>query len=254
MSRKPFQFEATKLTKNISVTLLTALSLAMLCGSSADAQDVEPYGGLSLELTPLAWSFGVGGDIKLQNRGIPIDFNGGDLVSFANPGFQAQLELRERNWTIILSGLYVGLKQDSADVSLEMDQLVLEAFAGLRVFGHLDVLAGGRYFYFKPELTDGGALIDDRTQDWVDLVIGARYEKSLSRNWFVRARGDLGAGGSVFEWGLGASIYYRLLDSLFIGLAYRHLDVEYKTGSGDDEFIYNVYHTGPGLAVMLHLE
>jgi hypothetical protein len=254
MSAKSSRFGVAKRTKNISVTMFTALSLSMLTSASADAQNVEPYGGLSFELTPSAWSFGVGGDIKLQNLRIPIDFNGGDLVSFAQPGFQAQLELRERSWTILLSGLYVGLKQDSADISLEMDQLVLSGLAGIRVFGHLDVLAGGRYFSFKPELTDSGALINDQKQDWLDLVIGARYERSLSRKWFVRAKGDLGAGGSVFEWTLGASIYYRLLDTLLIGLAYRHLDVEYKTGSGDDEFIYDIYHTGPGLALMLHLE
>ncbi len=231
------------------------LLLIPLITRLAAAQQVEKDPGVILELTPYVWTFGVSGKVSVQGETFPIDYSGGDIAKFVNTGLSAQLELRDRNFTLVFSGLYVGVTQDSATLRLDTDQYVVDGFFGYRVVGRLDLMVGGRYFNVKATLTDDGSSIGDRTQDWVDFSAGARYEWRISRKWFLRFRGDVGGStsGASSDWSLGASGHYRPLDRLAIALSYRILSVDYETDSGEDKFEYDLTYTGPGLGVMFSL-
>lgn len=230
------------------------LWLVVLVAQPAMAQQVVEDQGIAFELTPYVWSFGVGGDVVINGQPFPLDFSLGDAFKFDNIGVSAQLELRERAFTLIASGSYVGVKADSASVRFDSDQYVLQGFLGYRIAGGLDVLIGGRYFNVSAKLTQGTE-VDAREQDWIDFVAGLRYEWALSDKWFLRFKGDVGGStsGDSSSWSLGASGYYRFLNNLAVALQYQLVSVKYETGQGPTKFLYDLNFAGPGLGLMLYV-
>ena len=228
--------------------------LALFVAQPAMAQRVVEDQGLVFELTPYVWSFGVGGDVIIDGNVFPLSFSLGDAFKFDNIGVSAQLELRERAFTLMASGAYIGVQADSGSVRFNSDQYMLEGFLGYRIVGRLDVLAGGRYFNVSAKLTEG-AEVDDREQDWIDFVAGLRYEWVLSDKWFLRFKGDIGGAtsGNSSNWSLGANGYYRFLNNLAVALSYQLASVRYETGQGPTKFLYDLNFAGPGLGLMFYV-
>jgi hypothetical protein len=68
---------------------------------------------------------------------------------------------------------------------------------------------------------------------------------SFTDSFSIFARADIGAGGSSFTWNAlaGAEFRFNSWGSLFAG--YRGLDLDYSSGSGADEFSYDMLMHGP---------
>jgi hypothetical protein len=62
-------------------------------------------------------------------------------------------------------------------------------------FDHLDFIAGVRYIFINTQfvLTPGPTLESDH--NFVDPLIGARYQNKLAQNWHYSLRGDVGGFG-----------------------------------------------------------
>jgi len=235
-------------------TRLIPLLLAVLAVQPATAQRVIEDRGLEFELTPYVWSFGVGGDAAIGTRTVPLDFSLGDAFKFDNVGVSALLELRERAFTLMVSGAYVGVKADSGSVRFDSDQYMLDGFLGYRLVGRLDILAGGRFFDVSTKMTEDTD-VDTRDQNWIDFVAGLRYEWLLSDKWVLRAKGDVGfsTSGNSSNWSLGAHSYYKFSSKLAAALSYQVAKVRYEEGSGPSLFLYDLTFAGPGLGLMFYV-
>jgi opacity protein-like surface antigen len=235
-----------------SVAIACSVLLFLIAAPPSAAQQVEESRGVTLEIIPYLWTFGTSGEIRSGFRTVPIDYSIGDVASFVDRGFSAQVEVREQRFAILLNAMFVEFSEDFDTLRTDVEHFVGEVYLGYRVIDDLDLLVGGRYYNLKAVLTQTGAVVSDQKHDWLDLVVGARYRWDISSKGLLRAQGDIGGSGSGsdFAWGLNLALHYKLLEQLTIGLGYRVLGVDYRTGQGFDLFEYNVSYAGPGLGAM----
>lgn len=112
----------------------------------------------------------------------------------------------------------------------------------------LDGLAGIRYTYLDTEvnLRNIGAQLDG-DQDWIDPIVGLRYNYGFADKWFLQLYGDIGGFGvsSDFTWQGLALIDFQPWKYVSIIAGYRAIGTDYETGSGPDNFLYDVIIHGP---------
>ncbi len=166
----------------------------------------------------------------------------------------------------------------SADVSFQM--AILEAGGAYEVarFGvggpgasvALDVLAGGRFWYQKADLSfdlattvDIGDLELGRNRaiarsgsvNWADPFVGARLRYAISPGHEIFVRGDVGGFdvGSRFAWqaiagyGFDFAVWNGITFSGVLG--YRGLYVDYAHGAGRQRYEFDMLQHGPVLGV-----
>ena len=139
-----------------------------------------------------------------------------------------------------------------------------------RGFTALDVLAGGRYNSVEittdillnvgatltPDIvplsiTDTGQVRAriEADEHWVDPFVGLRLRMDSGTGYQFYVRGDVGGfgAGSDFAWQAIAGIIgqCRCNENLSWTLGYRALDTDYSTGSGVNEFAYDMLVHGP---------
>ncbi len=68
----------------------------------------------------------------------------------------------------------------------------------------------------------------------------------------MNLRGDIGGFGvgSDFAWQAIATLRWQFSPRTGVGLAYRHLDMDYEDGKGANRFLYDVATSGPALGVV----
>ncbi len=96
----------------------------------------------------------------------------------------------------------------------------------------------------------------DRKDDkvWFDPFLGARLQVPNTRKWRLAIRGDVGGFGvgSDFAWQVYPTVGYRFSRLFELAVAYRWIDMDYTTGSGADEFRYNITTFGPEVGLLFH--
>jgi hypothetical protein len=168
----------------------------------------------------------------------------------------------------------------SADVAFQM--AILEAGAAYEVArfglgGHgasvaLDVLAGGRFWYQKAdvsfdlatavdigdlELGRNRAIARSGSVDWADPFVGARLRYAVSPGHEIFARGDVGGFdvGSKFSWQAiaGYGFDFAAWNGItFSGvLGYKALYVDYAQGEGRRRYEFDMLQHGPVLGVSM---
>jgi hypothetical protein len=145
-----------------------------------------------------------------------------------------------------------------------------------RGFTALDLVAGGRYNSVKittdvllsitatltPDIipisiTRSGQIMGrvEVDEQWVDPFIGLRLRKDTGTGYQFFARGDIGGFGvnSDFVWQAiaGISGQCRCNENLSWVLAYRLLDTDYETGSGENKFAFDMLMHGPAIGATL---
>jgi hypothetical protein len=133
-----------------------------------------------------------------------------------------------------------------------------------------DVLAGGRFWYQKADvsfnlagtvdiddlvLTRDRAIARSGSIDWIDPFIGGRVRLAVAPGQEIFIRGDIGGfgAGSQFSWqaiaGYGFDFATRdgVIYSAVIG--YRALSVDYAQGFGRTRYEFDMVEHGPVLGV-----
>jgi hypothetical protein len=120
--------------------------------------------------------------------------------------------------------------------------------------GWLDYTAGVRWWDNDIEAQVDIALLPgspgvDIKQDWVDFVVGMRWQKPINDNWAFVARGDIGGFGFASNFTsqalLGAK--YNINDKFVIDINYKAVWVDYETGAKNSRnyFAYDTVTHGP---------
>jgi len=110
---------------------------------------------------------------------------------------------------------------------------IVEGYGGYELTGardsHVDVFAGARYYTMEASLglregtLPGATATSD--QNWIDGVIGTRFDTRFADNWEAFASADVGTGGSRLSWQLFAGLGYRFGWGSIVG-GWRHLHVD----------------------------
>jgi len=152
------------------------------------------------------------------------------------PAIPRDLTLTYEQWTVEGGGFYQAGKWR---VGEDKDQWVV-----------VDVLAGARYWSIKVDLDTSTIINPDRSNSWVDPIIGARLNADLSRKVMLNLRADIGGFGvgSDFSWNGLAAIGYRFTENITGLLGYRALYVNYKSGTSRARYEETLHGPIMGLA------
>jgi hypothetical protein len=125
--------------------------------------------------------------------------------------------------------------------------------------GDLDYAVGFRWWNNDFDVTLDPAVLPGSptvkvSEDWVDLVVGARWTIPLSEKWSLMVRGDIGGLGlqADFTAFLFADVKYTMTEHWLLDIGYTATWVDYKTGTPGQQgyFAYNTVTYGPLLGII----
>ncbi len=224
-------------------------------------------------LKPYFWIPSFKGEAVIAGRAADIDVNFNDMLHLLDEikcMVPINLETRWKNWGVLADVFYVKMEDRKSvgpitvKARLELEILELAGFYRLGVWPvgtsagrlSLDVLGGARYNRIQGDVGLLGRRISvsaGGTQDWWDPFIGPRITYQPCEKFSVSVRGDVGGFGiegcSKLTWQIVAGARYDITKNMFVEAGYRVLDTDYRTGSGDHRFEWDIQMRGPFLAL-----
>jgi hypothetical protein len=190
-----------------------------------------------------------------------VDVSFGDILDNLEMGAMAAYRGERGPWAVVADVIWMNLEQEKGGLGptggrrseVELDQFITELDLSYALNERLDAYAGLRYWDVDTDLTVvfggplGQTLSGSLSEDWVDPLVGLRYEWPLSEKWVLVARGDIGGFGvgSDFSWHATAFAAWKLSERASLLFGFRFLDVDYDDGSGSDRFLMDVGEGGP---------
>lgn len=230
---------------------------ALLAGGGASAADD------GWEHTVVLYGIGasIDGDAGIGNVTADVDVSFGDILDNLEFGAMAAYRGERGRWAVVADLIFMALEQKKSGLGplggtrakVEADQLIVELDVSYAVTERLDAYGGLRYWELDNEIdvVGGGplgtTLSADKTEDWVDPVVGLRYLMPINESWQFITRGDIGGFGvgSDFTWHVSAFANWRVSEHGSVLLGFRYLDVDYDDGSGTGRFKWDVIEGGP---------
>ncbi|WP_340119811.1 hypothetical protein [Pelagibius sp. 7325] len=202
--------------------------------------------------------------------GADVDVDSRDIFEHLDLGAMIHAEVRHRSGfgAIVdysfmdLSGEADGAVVPGAKLKAEVFQGVFEAFASYRFDitpeHKVDAYGGIRWWHIDVELkrrnAPGFNVTEDKGDDWVDPVFGARWVAEWWPGWRSSLAGDIGGFGvsSDFSASAQALIIYDAWENVSVAAGYRALWVDYDNGKGGtpDYFSYDTVTHGPQIGVI----
>jgi hypothetical protein len=248
------------MTNKILLSALAAGTLA-LAASPANADD------WSFQIEPYLLGVTIDGDAGIGRvTGADVDVNTSDVLDSLDLGGMLRFEARhESGWGMALDYAFMDLSDDITGprggvLDADVFQGVFEALLVKGIQSgdeQLDFFAGVRWWSnevdveFDPVLLPG-TVSRSVEEDWVDLIIGARWKKRISEKWSFSLKGDIGGIGSDLTAAGTAGFGYQIGESMELDLQYKALFVDYKTGTRGEPgyFKYDTTTHGPIIGLM----
>jgi hypothetical protein len=240
-----------------------ALSL-MLAATAIQAQQASeapaPAGGWHYELDLLGWGSGLSGDVGPAIHEYQIHASFSDLTEYLDFAAMGHFEARKEKWGFTLDAFYVNLGHSVDNrfgypVELDLESLILGAAGTYRVYqgdkSSFDLTFGARYNEVKTGLEPRWTPAYHKNIAWTDPVIGFQGGVRLSKAWTFGYRGDIGGfgAGSDFTWLGILQLEAQLSEHVGLGFGFLGYGVDYKKGSGYQEFVYDTTMYGPFLGI-----
>jgi hypothetical protein len=231
--------------KNVLGALTLTLGLA--CAGPVAAQT----NGWTCDVTLYGLAVGMSGDAMV--RGIPADVDVGFDDIWDNLEFAAMGRVRVGHgpWALTTDVIYMNLGASQNNVSVDFEQWVVEPTLSYRLCQNFEVLAGARYNQLDIEINDPFGINPSGTQSWWDPIVGANVSLPLSEKFCFNMRGDIGGFdvGSDLTWQAFPSVGWQISKAWSLNAGYRWVYIDYSSGSGANEFQYDVLSQGPQLGV-----
>ncbi len=209
------------------------------------------------------WGVSLSGDMTLGGNAantVPVDVNFSDIFDNLSAAFIFHFEATNKNkWGLLADLNYLKISGDNTtpigikqDVDLELTLFELGGYYRVTQQQHrFDFLFGGRYLGIKPEVKLSGGPGPGRTLDpsksWVDPFFGVRWRWQFADTASLIMRGDIGGFGIGSDFAGQGAILIDWQPFQYVGflIGYRALYMNYKDGSGSDEFKYDATMYGP---------
>ncbi len=255
--------------------LFAALATVLALPGWAQSQSADEW---QFSAAPYIWLINVEGDITVKGNKAEVDTNLFEIIDQSDSifAFEGRFEASKGNLggfldlTYVAIGMDVGVGPVDADIDATVTLLefggfyrVAESSLDARSAGTntrnvaFYLLAGGRYTSLNVDmdLSVGPAAGSfGESKDWVDPFVGGRAIVDLTDRVVLVVRGDIGGFGvgSDFTWHTLGMLGYRfeLFGAEATALAgYRALYQDYDSGSGANEFRWDLTIHGPIFAL-----
>jgi hypothetical protein len=229
----------------------------------------EGTSGPWLVVAPYAWIFGMQGTVGAGPRVQTVDLSVGDAAQAAVDDLKGAAQIHVESGYgpvgVIADLTYMRLVPLDGLVRVQSEATLFELLGMYRVIDTgrcaggvtFDVLAGARYYRFSNSIEGNvfGLLSAERTNKWIDLVVGARAGVKVTDDLEVFARGDVGGFGighsSQQACNVLVGFEYWCCDCASLVGGYRWLKIDRESGVGRDRFLLDATLAGPFLAFAL---
>jgi len=234
-----------------AVGLISLLAIPALVPDRAQAAS----DGWRCDWTIYGLAAGMSGDVTL--RGVEADIDVPFDVILENLEFGAMTSLRvgKGRWAGTVDVIYMGLGTTKRSVTVEMDQWCVEPTVSYRVHPAVELLGGVRYNSLEGKISGPAGNDPGQTEDWIDPIVGAHLALPIGGpSLLAHFRGDVGGFGigSELTWQAFPYLTWRFAGWGSAQGGYRWVDNDYESGSGSDEFVYDVMTQGPQLGLAFH--
>ena len=250
-------------------------------GAASSAKEWEAF------MAVYFWLSGLNGNIGVGNTTADVDASFSDIWKNFDVGVQLHLELWYKRWLLFLDPSYVILSNTNnqtinsipVKTNSTVKQFIFDIAGGYRVAeiplssspknhnGNIwpeldvDLYGGGRIYSIDSKVnltldTPAGPVKESFSKDesWFDFIVGTRFIFNLTEDLLFTTKTDIGGFGLGFSsdisWNFVANIGYELpWMGITPYIGYRVLYVDYKDGSGDNRFVYDVWQTGPQIGL-----
>ena len=244
--------------------------------SVSGGEEPRENNGWEFRVAPYMWFISLEGDVTVKGQESDLDLNFSDIWDELNIAGMLTFDARKGNWGIFSDMIGANLgkskKVGGAKIDPTIKLALLTAGGSYRfgtwrlsdVAGHdgpaltVDGMFGVSYTYLDIDLDLKGIGDTSGDKDWFDPLIGARAFIDLSERWTFALNGNIGGFGvgSDFTWGAMGTIGYRFRlfsekNNARVAGGYRAIYQDYKDGSGDDKFEWDVTLHGPILGLSI---
>lgn len=252
--------------KRLLALYLLCLPLSILAASapsySADEQEKTmeaENGGWDLSITPYLWTVNMIGDATIKGNENHVDIPFYELIKRFNIGGSVHIDINKAPWTLFFDPTYIRLSGDTNIGPIDLDitfEYVLVEFGLMYQFAKIkidaerkikfDSFVGGRYTALDAEIDVSGGPDIRGFEHWLSPIIGGRMVADLNQNWRFNLRADIGGFGlgSTFAWNALAFFSYNMWENTAIIFGYRALSDDFRTGSGDERFKFDITSHG----------
>jgi len=212
-------------------------------------------------LAPLyLWAISIDGDMGIRGRTSSASVDFSDIWDNLEGVFTVRFNgLYRKKYGFIFDYNYLDLGTekvtDLVNVDVGLKSQIINLAGSYRFLNGdhtLDGVAGIRYMNLEAgiELNDVGASLDG-DQDWIDPIVGLRYNYAFTDKWSLQLYGDIGGFGvsSDFTWQGLALIDFQPWKNVAFVAGYRGIGTDYETGSGADQFTFDATVHGPLIGV-----
>lgn len=237
-------------------------SLAIVSASAADlsttlddavAAPTPASPGWTFTVAPYAWMPALSGDVAYGPLKAHVQQDFSQILDNLDFAGMAVVEARYDRFALFSDLLYMKMSKDEklplgfeADVGIEMLQWTPAAAYSLvrNDRATFDVMAGARVWSVETSFgvyDQYVGLERQRTERWVDGIIGVKGQYSLTDSFFVSGWVLAGTGGSDFSWDLLGAVGYKVNDRFSAMAGYRAEGVDYRNGP----FVFDAVIQGP---------
>jgi hypothetical protein len=207
----------------------------------------------TFDVTLYGLAAGMSGDVTV--KGIDADLDVGFDKIWDNLEFGAMGKVRVGygRWALSTDVIYMGLGASKNGVTVDFDEWIVEPSLTYTVSKYFEVLAGARYNTMTADIRGTGPLGNFRessgTQDWWDPIVGANVRLPFAKQFSLNMRGDIGGFGvgSDLTWQAFPFVSWQFIRWGSLQAGYRWVYTDYETGSGQNQFRYDVLSQGPQL-------
>jgi opacity protein-like surface antigen len=229
-------------------SVLPLLAVLLLLGAPAAAQAAGE--GWQFSVAPFFLAAGMQGTTTLQGQDVEVDVPSKDLISTMEFGLSGAFLARKGVWGVAADANYMPLQAPATylEADLDMDHSSI-GIQGVRRLGRAaDFTLGLRINMLRGGVAHTGASGEwnDQSETWVDPVAGLVVRTTSTGPVNLRLYSEVGgfSVGSQFAWQFYPAVMVRLSKNLALDLGYRWIDTDYKSGSGGDEFRYDMLVQG----------
>ncbi len=234
--------------------LLALLGLALATKPSVVAQE-EQNGKWTFDISLYGLAAGMSGDVAARGISADLDMSFSDILDNLEFGAMGKLRVGYDRWSFNTEVIYMGLGASKNNFEADLDQWIVEPTVGYSFCKGFEALAGVRYNNLSGDITGTGPLGIARaasgTQDWWDPILGANLSLPFAKKFSLNFRGDIGgfSVGSDLTWQLFPYLGWQISRCCSLQAGYRWVYVDYETGTGANEFKYDMLTQGPQLGV-----
>jgi len=163
--------------------------LALAAPASADEWECD--------LGFYAWLSGLDGTIGVaDNSDVPVDATFSDLASFLDFAGATYFEARKPKFALQTDISYVKLGETReaqvgaslVDVDLDFVQWIWEVGGAYRLTPKFDVWLAGRLYSMEADANFQGSPLNEASETWADIYVGARFRTHLAKRLVARLR------------------------------------------------------------------